>query len=424
MLDRDLIRRHPDTVRQGIARKRLDVRIVDQFLDADEQWRRVLLELENAQAESNRISKSIGKLMAEGKRDEAEAAKAETRDLKAKIAELETESRGAEERLRQIELDMPNLPHVSVPDGDPDTIFQVVREGGTLRSFEFAPVAHWDLAERLQLVDFARGAKISGSGFPVYVGAGARLLRAIITFMVNFQADRGYQEVFPPYLVNRASLVGTGQLPKFEEDLYASTDDLFLIPTAEVPITNLYRDEILDADRLPIRLCGYSACFRREAGAAGKDTRGLQRLHQFDKVEMVKFTTPETSYAELESMTEDAVAVLEALQLPYRVIEICANDIGAKGSKQYDIEVYSPAMEKWLEVSSCSNFEAYQSRRANIRYRPEAGAKPEFVHILNGSALGIPRVYSTILETFQRADGTVEIPAVLQPYFGGGQIGG
>jgi seryl-tRNA synthetase len=224
--------------------------------------------------------------------------------------------------------------------------------------------------------------------------------------------------LYAPILVSRASLVGTGQLPKFEEDLYRTTDDLFLIPTGEVPITNFYRDEILEAKDLPIHLAGYTACFRREAGAAGKDTRGLQRMHQFDKVELVKFTTPESSYTELESMTADAESVLQLLRLPYRVIEICSGDIGPKGAKQYDIETWSPAMKKWLEVSSCSNFEAYQSRRANIRYRPEPGAKPEFVHILNGSGLAVPRILATILETYQRSDGTVEVPEVLQPYVG------
>jgi len=419
MLDRELIRKQTDLVREGISRKGLDAGIVDAFITADSNWRKTLTELETKQAEANQFSKSIGQLMAQGKKEEAEAAKAETRQLKEAIAVLEGEARTLEECLRAIELDMPNLPHESVPDGANETENVTRRTWGDIPNFSFTPRPHWEIAESLGIVDFPRGAKISGSGFPVYVGLGARLQRALISFLINFQTENnGYQEVYPPYLVNRASLVGTGQLPKFEEDLYKSTDDLYLIPTAEVPITNLYRDEILDAKELPINLAGYSACFRREAGAAGKDTRGLQRLHQFDKIEMVKFTTPETSYQELENMTKNAEDVLKALGLPYRVIEICTGDIGPKGSKQYDLETWSPVMEKWLEVSSCSNFEAYQSRRANIRYRPEPGAKPEFVHILNGSALGMPRVYATILESYQQEDGSVRVPDVLVPYMG------
>lgn len=422
MLDRELLRRSPDLVRAGIIRKGLDPAIVDEFLALDEAWRTSIRAAEQLQAESNAASKRIGQLMAQGQREEAEAAKAVVRDSKAQLATLEQEAKTREEALRELELLIPNLPHETVPDGRDETENVVVRAWGTPRE---SSDPHWDIMDRLGLVDHARGAKIAGSGFPVYMGLGARLQRALVTFYANLQVDQnGYLEVYPPVIVNRASLVGTGQLPKFEEDLYRiDADDLFLVPTAEVPITNLYRDEILEATQLPIRHAGYSACFRREAGAAGKDTRGIQRMHQFDKVELVKFTTPETSYEELESMTADAEAVLQALELPYRVIEICAGDIGAKGSKQYDIEVWSPGTQKWLEVSSCSNFEAYQSRRANIRYRPEPGAKPQFVHILNGSGLAVPRVYAALLEHGLQPDGTVRLPDALAPYVGRESIG-
>lgn len=419
MLDRDLIRRQPEAVKTGIARKGLDASIVDRFLQTDADWRRVHTETDELRSEANRVSKSIGNLMAQGKKDEAEAAKALAKELKDKVAGGEGQDRDLEEALKAIELDFPNLPHESVPNGKDEKDNPVVRVWGERPTFENQPQAHWDVAERLSLFDLPRGAKISGSGFVVYTGMGARLQRALFTFMLDVQTGRnGYQEVYPPYIVNRASLVGTGNLPKFEEDLYRTTDDLFLIPTAEVPLTNLYRDEILDADQLTIKLAGYSGCFRREAGAAGKDTRGIQRIHQFDKVEMVKFCRPEDSYDELESLTLDAESVLQALGMHYRVIELCAGDLGAKGCKCYDLEVWSPALERYLEISSCTNFEAYQSRRANVRFRRGQGEKPEYVHILNGSGLAVPRLFASLLETFQQPDGSVLIPDALRPYMG------
>ncbi len=421
MLDRELLRQQPDFVRAGILRKGLDASVVDEFLRIDADYRRVKTETGNLQAEANRSAKSIGALMAQGKKEEAEAAKVLASQLKGKVQEGEAQERDFEAKLREIELEIPNLPHQSMPDGKSESDNLVIRSWGPIRE---TSEAHWDICERLKLVDLARGAKITGSGFPVYTGKGAKLQRALFTFLADFQtSEGGYSEVYPPFLVNRASLIGTGQLPKFEEDLYKVDDDLYLIPTAEVPITNLYRDEILDANELPIRLAGYSACFRREAGAAGKDTRGLQRLHQFDKIEMVKFTTPETSYEELETMTADAEKALQALELSYRVIEICTGDIGAKGTKQYDLEAWSPGVGKWLEVSSCSNFEAYQARRANIRFRREVGAPLEFTHILNGSSLGIPRTFSAVLETHLQSDGSIRIPKSLQPYMGTDKIG-
>lgn len=419
MLDRELIRRHPDAVKAGLDRKGLDSSVIDRFISVDSEWRAIHTETDELRAESNRVSKSIGQLMAQGKKEEAEEAKGRAKDLKDRAGAGEVRDRELEEALHAVELDIPNLPHDSVPNGKNETENVVVRYWGEKPSYETPPQAHWDVAERLGLFDLPRGAKISGSGFVVYTGLGARLQRALFTFMLDIQTLRnGYREIYPPYVVNRASLIGTGNLPKFEEDLYRTTDDLFLIPTAEVPLTNLYRDEILDADDLTIKLAGYSGCFRREAGAAGKDTRGIQRIHQFDKVEMVKFCKPEDSYDELETLVSDAESVLQALGMHYRVIELCAGDLGAKGAKCYDLEVWSPAMEKYLEISSCTNFEAYQSRRANIRFRRTQGEKPEFVHILNGSGLAVPRLYACILEACQQPDGSVRLPEALRPYVG------
>jgi seryl-tRNA synthetase len=422
MLDRDLLRHHPETVRAGLARKHLDGPI-DNFLALDVKWRNIRGELEAVQARLNVASKSIGALMGQKKIEEANAAKAEAKSLSDQVPNLEREARALEAELVELELAFPNLPHESVPDGKDESENVVVREWGTKPTFEEEPKPHWEIAETLGLLDLPRGAKISGSGFAVYTGAGARLQRALGTMMIEHQsAINGYHEIYPPYLVNRASLIGTGNLPKFEDDLYKADEDLYLIPTAEVPLTNLYRDEILDGDQLPIRLAGLSGCFRKEAGAAGKDTRGLLRIHQFDKVELVWFTKPEDSYAALETLTGHAESVLQALGLHYRVIELCAGDLGAKGAKCYDIELWSPGVGRYLEISSCTNFEAYQSRRANIRFRRETGAKPEFVHILNGSGLATPRLFSAVVETFlqPRADGSrpAQLPDLLAPYLG------
>lgn len=424
MLDRELIRREPDFVKAGIRRKHLDEGVVNEFLDLDKKWRSVKTELDEKAAESNRISKTIGQLIGQGKKDEAEQAKAQTATLKQTVAALEASERELEEQLRRVELLIPNLPHESIPDGADETANVVVREWGSQPAFSEEPKPHWEIAENLKLLDLPRGAKIAGSGFAVYTGMGARLQRALFNFMVDHQTQKnGYHEIYPPYLVNRASLIGTGNLPKFEDDLYKVDDDLYLIPTAEVPVTNLYRDEILDGNDLTIKLAAFSGCFRREAGAAGKDTRGLLRIHQFDKVEMVKFTKPEDSYAELESLTADAESVLQTLGLHYRVVELSAGDIGAKGCKCYDLEVWSPGVGRYLEISSCTNFEAYQARRANIRFRREQGAKPEAVHILNGSGLACPRLFSAVLESGQQPDGTVVVPGALRPYVGTDRLG-
>ncbi len=419
MLDRELIRRDPDFVRAGIRKKRLDPSVVDAFLQVDSSWRAVKTQLDEKAAESNRISKSIGQLIGQGKKEEAEAAKATTASLKSEISGLEAQERELEQSLRETELQLPNLPHESIPDGDDETANVLVSEWGTKPTFSEAPKPHWEIADAHNLLDLPRGAKITGSGFVVYTGKGARLQRALFNFMVDHQTlTNGYKEIYPPFLVNRASLIGTGNLPKFEEDLYKVDDDLYLIPTAEVPVTNLYRDEILNAEDLTINLAAFSGCFRREAGAAGKDTRGLLRIHQFDKVELVKFTKPEDSYTELELLVTHAESILQALGLHYRVIELASGDIGAKGCKCYDVEVWSPGVDRYLEISSCTNFEAYQARRANIRFRREQGAKPEFAHILNGSGLACPRLFSAILEAFQQPDGSVIIPEALRPYVG------
>ncbi|MCG9894276.1 MAG: serine--tRNA ligase, partial [Fimbriimonadaceae bacterium] len=412
------IRREPEAVRAAILRKGVAAP-VDEFLAADEAWRAAVVELESLNAESNRISKTIGRLIGEGKKDEADAAKAETAELKARIKELEPRERELEAALREIELRFPNTPHESVPDGMTPEENVVVRTWGEPPTSVVPPPPHWEVAASLGLIDFDRATKISGSGFAVYTGLGARLVRSLINFMLDHQTqENGYTEVSPPVLVTAESLYGTGNLPKFEEDLYKATDDLYLVPTAEVPVTNLHRDEILDGTDLPVKYAAYTPCFRREAGAAGRDTRGIQRMHQFDKVELVKFVLPEQSYDALERLVGQAESVLQALGLRYRVLLLCAGDMGEKGCKCYDLEVFAPAEGRWLEVSSCTNFEDYQARRANIRFRRESGAKPEFVHILNGSGLAIPRVLAAILESYVLPTGDLAIPAALQPYFG------
>lgn len=416
MLDRRFIREQPDLVRTGAAKKRTPAPI-DEFLEVEEKWRAEVTSLGEKNAESNRVSKSIGELMAQGKRDEAELAKASTRELKEEIQSMEQIVRDLETRLNSLELQIPNPPHESVPDGDSEDQNLVVREWGDKPRFDFEPKPHWEIAETLGLLDLERGSKIAGSGFAVYTGLGARLQRGLISFMIDHQTlVNGYREIYPPYVVNTASLTGTGQLPKFADDLYQCDENLWLIPTAEVPVTNLYRDEILDASALTMKMAAFSGCFRKEAGAAGKDTRGLQRMHQFDKVELVKYTLPENSYEELESLTEDAESILQALGLHYRVVLLCSGEMSFSNSKCYDLEVWAPGVNKYLEISSCSNFEAFQARRANIRFRRGPGEKPEFIHILNGSGLATPRLFATILEACQNEDGTVVVPEPLRSY--------
>lgn len=418
MLDRKVLREQMDFVVAQSRRKGVAVPSAE-FLAADTEFRSIKPKLDDLRQTMNAKSKAIGALMGQGKRDEAEAAKAETGTLKQQIQDLEVKERELDALITNLELQFPNLPHESVPDGMTEADNVVVREWGAKPQFDFTPKPHWELGESLKLLDFPAGAKISGSGFPLYTGMGARLQRALISYMVEFQTqERGYHEIYPPYMVNADSLIGTGNLPKFEEDLYKTQDNLYLIPTAEVPVTNIHRDEILEMWQLPIKYAAYSACFRREAGAAGKDTRGLLRIHQFDKVELVKFCLPEKSYEEHEAMLADAEAVLQALGLHYRVLLLCAGDMGEKGCKCYDLEVWSPGCEKYLEISSVTNFEAYQARRAKIRFKRDQGSPTEFVHILNGSGLATPRLFSALVETYQQADGTVAIPEPLQKYVG------
>lgn len=418
MLDRQLIRTQPELVRVGASRKGVEVPL-DRWLQVDEEYRRVRTELNEKQAEQNRMSKEIGMLMGQGKREEAEAAKAGVAALKQAVSDGEARERDLETELRDLDLSFPNIPHQSVPEGKSSADNAFVRQWGEKPSFDFEAMPHWDTAARLKLVDFERASKISGSGFALYTGWGARLQRALINFMIDHQTlKNGYSEVYPPYIVNRASLTGTGQLPKFEDDLFKVDEDLFLIPTAEVPVTNLYRDEILDADQLTLKHAAYSGCFRREAGAAGKDTRGIQRMHQFDKVELVKMTLPENSYDELEALVVDAESVLQTLGLHYRVVLLCAGDMSFSNTKCYDLEVWAPGVGNYLEISSCSNFEAFQARRANIRFRRGQGEKPEFVHVLNGSGLATPRLFAAILEQCLQADGSVLVPEPLRPYVG------
>ncbi len=418
MLDRNRIRKDPEGIRAAIRRKGVEAPL-DEFLAKDEAWRSSVSRLEQLNAESNRISRSIGQLMGQGKKEEAEAAKAETATLKTQIKELEPIERQLEHELREIELRFANVPHDSVPNGSTPEENVVIRTWGEKPVFAESPLPHWDIAEEHGLIDFERATKISGSGFALYTGWGPRLVRGLISFMLDQQTrENGYTEVMPPVLVTSASLEGTGNLPKFEEDLYKTRDDLYLIPTAEVPVTNIYRDEILDGTDLPLKLAAYTPCFRREAGAAGRDTRGILRTHQFDKVELVRFELPENSYDALESLTADAESVLQALGLHYRVLLLCAGDMGEKGCKCYDLEVYSPGVDRWLEVSSCTNFEDYQARRSGIRFRREQGAKPEYVHILNGSGLAVPRVLAALLESCRLSNGDIVLPEVLAPYVG------
>lgn len=418
MLDRALIRKDPDFVRAGVARKGAGAP-VDEFLRTDEHWRGVKHDLDEKYAEMNRISKTIGALIGKGMKDEAEAAKAQTGQLKSEIQTLEKQERDLEAKLHDLELEFPNLPHESVPDGNTPEQNTIIREWGEKPFFAEGPVSHIQIAGELKLIDFERGAKVSGSGFVVYTDRGARLLRALYSWLLDYQTtENAYTEVLPPYLVHTNSLIGTGNLPKFADDLYKTTDDLWLIPTAEVPVTNLYRDEILEGTDLPINLAAYTACFRREAGAAGKETRGILRMHQFDKVELVKFVLPETSYDALEQLVNEAEGALQALGLHYRMVLLCAGDMGDKGCKCYDLEVWSPGEQRYLEVSSCTNFEAYQARRANIRFRRAAGEKPEFVHILNGSSFGLPRLMVAVLEANRRSNGDVVVPEPLRSYMG------
>jgi seryl-tRNA synthetase len=420
LLSLQFIRDHTDVVRESL-RKRHETAPVDEILELDVRRRQLLSQLESMRSEQNRASGEIAKV-----KDKSTIAGriAEMRQLSQRIKELEPTIKEIDERLEQLLLLVPNIPDESVPEGKDESENVVVRTWGEPRQFDFEPRPHWEIGERLGIMDFERAAKISGARFGVLKGLGAKLERAIISFMLDLHTtEHGYTEIFPPYLVRRECMVGTGQLPKFEEDAYRTDpDDLFLVPTAEVPVTNLHRDEILEPGTLPIYYVAYTACFRREAGSAGRDTRGLIRVHQFDKVELVKFVEPRSSYEELEKLLADAEDVLKRLEIPYRVSMMCTGDVGFTAAKKYDPEAWMPGQGKYVEISSCSNFTDFQARRANIRYRPEAGAKAEFVHTLNGSGLAVGRTLAALLENYQQADGSVLIPQVLRPYMGGVEV--
>jgi len=418
MLDIKFIRENADTVKEALVHRNAEANI-DGLLELDHLRRAAITEAEGLKTERNTASKNIGGLMKKGKKDEAEAAKEKVRQIGDRISVLDEQVRELDEKISHTLLFIPNLPAESVPAGKDETDNPVLREWGELKTFDFEPKPHWDIAEELGLVDFERGAKIAGSGFPVYTGQGARLQRALIAFMLDLHTtEHGYTEVEPPFVCNADAMTGTGQLPKFAEDMYhIAGDELYPVPTAEVPLTNLYREEIIETG-LPIKLAAYTPCFRREAGAAGRDTRGLLRLHQFDKVEMVNFVKPEDSEKQHELLVGEAEKVLQLLGLHYRVIELCTADLGFSAAKCYDLELWAPAQDKWLEVSSVSNFGDYQARRARIRFRDEHG-KAHFVHTLNGSGVALPRLVVAIIENNQNADGTVTVPEALRPYMNG-----
>ena len=420
MLDIKFIRENPEVVKKGIQNKN-EKDTVDQILEFDEKRRSLIAEVEDLKAQRNTVSQQIGQIKKSG--GDATEQINEMKRVGDMIADLDTQLGEVEEKLHQLLIWVPNLPHESVPVGksaeDNVEVRQWLPDGFTFETEEKI-LDHIELGKKLNILDFERGAKITGSGFPVYVGKGAQLERALINFMLDFHInDHGYTEVIPPLLVNRESMFGTGQLPKLGDDMYLTEkDDLFAIPTAEVPITNLHRNEIIDEDKLPINYVGYTACFRREAGSYGKESKGFLRVHQFNKVEMVKLVKPKTSYDELEKITNDAEDILKALKIPYRILMLCSGDLSFAAAKCYDIETWSPAENKWLEASSCSNFENFQARRANIRYRKSENKKLDFLHTLNGSGLATSRLMVSILENYQTPEGKIIVPEVLQKYTG------
>jgi len=425
MLDLQFIRDNADRVRSAMSNKGIgDGAIVDELLAADEKRRDLISRTQDTQTRSNTAARAIGELMKEGRKDEAQQAIAESSALKADLKELEEAQKEAQEVVDRLLLEIPNVPHESVPVGATPQDNEVAHEWGTHPTFPFDAKPHWDLLDVHGMADFDRGSKVTGAGFPFYLGAGARLQRALINFFLDEAIEAGYVEIQAPLVVNEDSARGTGQLPDKEDLMYeAKRDGLYLIPTAEVPVTNLHRDEIFEASDLPIRYCGYTPCFRREAGSYGKDVRGLNRLHQFDKVELVHFVAPEDSYQALEELRDHAESLLQKLELPYRRLLMCTGDMGFTQAKKYDLEVWSAAQERWLEVSSISNFESFQARRMMIRYRAEGDRKPRIIHTLNGSGLALPRIVAALLENHQQEDGSILLPAALQPYFGAERIG-
>jgi seryl-tRNA synthetase len=412
MIDIKIIRDNPDLIRQTL-KNRNDSAPLDEIISLDERYRSLLQQVEALRAKRNEVSKQISQM-----KDKPVELIAEMRHVGEQIDSLDAEIARMWTELENYLLRLPNIPNSQVPVGKDAIDNVIVRSWGEPRNFSFTPLPHWDLGENLDIIDFQRGVKLSGTRFYVLKGLGSRLQRAIINFMLDLHVkEHGYTEVYPPFMVKRECLVGSSNLPKFADNLYHDAeDDLWLVPTAEVPVTNLHRDEILMPGTLPIYYVAYTACFRREKMAAGKDTRGIKRGHQFDKVELYKFTEPETSLEELDKMVSDAEDVCRKLNIPYRVVQLCTGDLGFASTKSFDIEMWAPGCGEWLEVSSCSNCGDFQSRRANVRYRPQTNAKPQFLHTLNGSGLALPRVFISILENYQQADGTIVVPEVLKPY--------
>ncbi|EAC4202727.1 serine--tRNA ligase [Listeria monocytogenes] len=419
MLDVKLLRNNFDEVKQKLQNRGEDLGEFEKFGELDKRRRTLIVETEALKSQRNEVSQEIAKLKRE--KQDADAKIEEMRVVGDRIKTLDIELREIDEKLDMILMSIPNIPHESTPVGESEDDNVEIRKWGEVREFDFEPKAHWDLGTDLDILDFENAAKVTGSRFVFYKKLGARLERALINFMMDLHSnEHGYEEMLPPYMVNRASMTGTGQLPKFEEDAFLiEAEDYFLIPTAEVPVTNYHREDILKAEDLPRKYTAFSACFRSEAGSAGRDTRGLIRQHQFNKVELVQFVKPEDSYAALEKLTGNAEEVLRRLELPYRVLSMCTADLGFTAAKKYDLEVWIPSYNSYREISSCSNFESFQARRANIRFRREPGSKPEYVHTLNGSGLALGRTVAAILENYQEADGSVRIPKVLQGYMGG-----
>jgi len=416
MLDIRFIREHPDVVQEGVQKKGEDPSRIDEILQLDGKRRQLLQKNEALKSRKNTVSSDVARMKSKG--EDASAVIAEMKIVSDNIKALDDELKMVDEKLHSALLLVPNIPHPTVPVGKTPAENQVVATWGEDPVIDFNPKPHWELIEKLNIIDFVRGTKITGAGFPVYVGKGAQLERALINFFLDEAAANGYTELLPPIVVNAASATGTGQLPDKEDQMYVVTrDDFYLVPTAEVPVTNFFRDEILHQKQLPIKFCAYTPCFRREAGSYGKDVRGLNRVHQFNKVELVKIVHPETSYDELESLRQDAERLLQKLGLRYHVLLMCSGDLGFTQTKKYDLEVWAIGQQKWLEVSSVSNFEAFQARRMNIRFRPDGG-KPEIVHTLNGSALALPRVVAAILEQYQTPEGKVIVPKALHKYTG------
>ena len=413
MLELKFIRNNPEVVRDALIKRNMSTEPLDQLLQSDREWRECLVEGDRLKQQRNKVTLEVASLKKQ--KQDASSQIEEMRKIADEIKKIDDRIRDIEAKIRDIQLNIPNIPSATTPVGKDENDNPVVRVVGEPRTFTFTPKPHWEIGENLDILDFQRASKIAGQGFAVYKGMGALLERALISFMLDVHIRQGYLEVLPPVLINEKAMIGTGQLPKFKEDMYSCTDNYYLAPTAEVPVTNLFMDEYME--KLPVYMTAYTPCFRREAGKHGQDTRGIIRQHQFNKVELVKFVKPETSYDEHEKLTRDAEEILQLLKIPYRVINLCTGDLGFSAAKTYDIEAWVPAQGKYREISSCSNFESFQARRANIRYRTPEG--PQFVHTLNGSGLAVGRTVVAVLENYQREDGSVEIPEVLRPYMKG-----